>query len=473
MTVSMRHICVFLVVVLLQLSVSPLVCGKTVYVSSTEGNDANNGFSKEYPLKSIKESLSKADTVLLKAGDVFYEEIRLRGKFLGRYGNGRNPEVRGFRCLPYGLWQKFGENLWQIDLDDKRISGIYVEDDPRLNNIGGFYENSIDVNHGRKVQYQHELVEDWDFWQTEKHSKDVARDDFRTLTLYLKTDPNLLSLDLISGLTAMNVENSTIDGVNFKGFGFGLSAGSNTTIRNSHIDVIGGRTFLGYPSFICYGNGIEFYVGQTISDCLVEDCYVSRCYDCGITIQGSKSGKATPKNIKIRNNLISNCCQGWEDFLRNDDDVFYEDCVVSNNIFTDSGNSGFGYPKGRFKYCHILGNNNRPDLGLRIENNTFIGGNFYCGGSSTEGYKSNIWVKNKCYIEKGNYLLGNYDGSCDVIRVLSTNSVFSQSISRTSELKQYRSKTSDLDTEFIMKSDQAINRLKKIIVEVFLSNHLF
>ena len=88
--------------------------------------------------------------------------------------------------------------------------------------------------------------------------------------------------------------------------GHGISAKSNSTIRDCEIDAIGGKTQVGYEVFTSLGNGIEFYVSENIRDCLVENCQISRCYDCGISIQGSVCGLATPSNICIKNNFSRN-----------------------------------------------------------------------------------------------------------------------------------------------------------------------
>ena len=121
----------------------------------------------------------------------------------------------------------------------------------------------------------------------------------------------------------------------------------------------------------------------------------------------ARAGKATPRNIVFRNNLITDCCQGWEDFLRNDPDVKYENCRFENNIVVNAGESGFGYPESRKKRCNVLGNNYEGDRGMIIRNNTFVGGNYYCSGAYNGKYTSNRWVGNLHYIPRGAYLLSN------------------------------------------------------------------
>ena len=238
--------------------------------------------------------------------------------------------------------------------------------------------------------------------------------------------------------------------------------------RKYEIDAIGGRIIPEGRGYNCYGNGIEFYLGGStdIENCIVEDCYISRCYDCGITIQGSRGTTATPRNIYVRNNLIENCCQGWEDFLRNNKDVVYENCLFADNIILHSGNtSGFGYQKSRFKYCHILGNNVAGDKGMRIENNVFADGNFYCSGVYNNAYRSNLWSGNVCYIESGDFVLGEYFGQRDVLRVRKNKK------NSSNELSQYRKLTGDDTTKFvILTRRRVLNKANKLGKKFFKSH---
>jgi len=240
-------------------------------------------------------------------------------------------------------------------------------------------------------------------------------------------------------------------------------------VRNCHIDAIGGRMISEGDSFICYGNGVEFYVSSDISDCVVENCWISRCYDCGVTIQGQNSGRATPRNIIVRNNLIENCCQAWEDFLRNDNDVLFDNCRFEKNMVLNSGESGFNYPESRFKRCHILGNNTEGDRKMIIANNTFIGGNFYCSGAYDGQYKSNSWKWNVCYISPSSYLLGNYEGSRDVIRVPS----LSQSLLISASIRKYRRMTADRTTSFHVEDQEAISTRSAKAHDDYMKTHTY
>lgn len=433
---------------------------KSVYIS-INGDDANNGKSPETAVKTIaKAKTFTADTLFLKADDTFYEPLgQIQNVVVTRYGKGANPVICGLRQIKTPKWKNVGENLWQINLAEDNFTGAGTVGSFMQNNIGCVYEYDIDQIHGRKVQYRKELTQDWDIWQSEHFEKGTPVSEFDNLLLYLNQDPNHLRIAFSIYDNAVIMKNATLDGIDIKGYGFGVAAKSNSIIRNCNLDIIGGRTQIGYSLYTCYGNGIEFYVSQDIENCIVEYCTISRCYDCGITIQGSNSGKATPRNIRIHDNLISRCCQGWEDFLRNDSEVVYENCIFENNIVVNSGENGFGYPASRFKYCHVLGNNFKGDKGMIIRNNVFAGGNYYCSGAFEGKYMSNRWYGNVCYIKRGDYILSNYTGSKDVIRI-PTDKGSSKSLSEATfaAIADYRALTGDTTTKFIIYSPQRIQR---------------
>lgn len=444
--------------------------GRTIYVSSSEGLTGNSGDNVLRPIADIRKAINEADTILLKAGDVFFEGgLQLSGKMLSRYGQGVNPTICGFKRILTPRWTNVGKNEWRLNIKEDNYAGIILSGSSTSNNICVFHDYERDQIHGRKVWKKEEMAMDWDFWQTETLSN-AKGSEYDEVYLYLTEDPNRLKLEMSIYDQALRVSNGTVDGVNFVGFGFGISAGTRTTIRNCRIDAMGGRIIPEGKGYICYGNGIEFWIGGTNDkeDCLVENCYVSRCYDCGITIQGSGGTTATPRNIIIRNNLITNCCQGWEDFLRNNSDVKFENCVFENNIILRSGNTtGWGYAPSRFKYCHVLGNNFLGNKGMRIENNVFADGNFYCSGTYNNGYRSNHWKGNKCYLSPGDFVLGEYNGKRDVLRMNSTRR------KSFSEITRYRELTGDETTVFYVQSQKKVSARADKLERKFLKRNRY
>lgn len=452
------------------------VLDRKIYVSSSIGKETYDGHDKDHPTNDLQKALAEADEILLKAGDVFYTRtVDAKGKDISRYGEGENPILCGYKRIVTPRWEVVGNNVWRILLSDDNYSGVVVKGSSLSNNIGCIHEYDKDLIHGRKVQFKKELKEDWDIWQTERHDKEIPASEFDWLYLYYTGNPNELKLEFSTYETALQVENSTIDGIDIVGHGFGVAGGSKSIIRNCRIDAIGGRIFIGAKEYICYGNGIEFYINRNIQDCLVENCTISRCYDCAVTIQGSNSGQATPSNIIFRNNVIYDCCQAWEDFLRNDENVVYENCIFENNTILNSGNtSGFGYPESRFKYCHVLGNNSLGDKGMVIRNNTFIGGNWHCGNPYKGKYKSNVWEGNTCVIKRGDYLLGDYFGTSDVIRIPVEKGKFrSLKVATEDAIRRYRGMTGDSTTVFYIQSEKKVKARADKLEKKYLKKHKY
>ena len=462
-----------LVAFVICLTISIVTCrANSIYVSSSVGNDSYDGQSEARPVKTIVTALAKADTVLLKGGDVFYVgSLTISKKFLSRYGKGNNPTICGYKRVKVPRWKKVEQNVWCINLLEDNFTGIVIQGSSISNNICAFHDYEKDLIHGRKVWHKEELMEDWDFWQTETLSK-AKPEEYDNLYLYLEGNPNAMNLEMSIWDFALRADNAVIDGVNFIGFGTGILAGTKTIIRNCRVDAIGGRIIPESDTYVCYGNGIEFWVSGELDtrDCIVENCYVTRCYDCGITIQGSRGSTATPtpRNIHVINNLIEDCCQGWEDFLTNEDtNLKFIDCVFEDNIVLNSGNTtGFGYTKGRSKYCHVLGNNYLGNRGMIFRKNTFVGGNYLCAAKYDGAFKSNIWEGNICYIKRGEWLLRCINKGDEIIRIPVDEGEYRTLKAATDDaIRRYRELTGDNTTNFVImkekKIDRIINKLKR------------
>ena len=99
-----------------------------------------------------------------------------------------------------------------------------------------------------------------------------------------------------------------------------------------------------------------------------------------------------------------------------------------------------------------------------IRNNTFVGGNYYCSGAYNGQYKSNVWEGNTCIIKRGDFILSNYGGTKDVIRIPAEKGEFRSLKAATDDaIRRYRELTGDQTTRFVIKSERNINkRIKKI-----------
>lgn len=449
--------------------------GGIVYVSSSQGDDNNSGLSWNNPVKTIAKAITLGDTLLLKANDVFYEYVIVNRKYISKYGDGNNPEINGLRRLKGKPWKKESDSIWSIDMTSVQSDGYDVQGTSDLNNIGCFYDVDKDELHGRRCWEKADLQDDWDFFQTDIATYHKVKNScFDKLYLFYKGNPNDLNLSVTVGSHyGVKLYDSSVEHVTVKGFGTGgINLFGSSNVRNCRVDIIGGSMMLHGDVSCCLGNGIDFFVSSDAYDCVIENNYISRCYDCGGSIQGERSGKATPRNIVYRNNLITDCCQGWEDFLRNDKNVMFENCVFENNTVLNIGNTtGFGYPKIRFKYCHVLGNNYEGDRGMIIRNNMFIGGNYYCSGAYNGKYKSNVWSGNVCVLKRGDYILSNYWGTKDVIRIPTDKGSYRSITEATNDaIRRYRELTGDMTTKFVIKKEKTINTRINILKKKYLKN---
>lgn len=443
---------------------------RAIYVSSLDGDDKNTGLSPAVPLKTISVALERSDSVFLKAGDTFYETLPIKGKYVSRYGEGERPKFCGYKRIITPHWEKAGENIWRISLVENNYSGFIVNGPSKSNDIGCIHDYDTDEIHGKKVRFKNQLTNNWEIWQTERFDNDTPAEEFDSLYLYLTSDPNTMNLEFSVRDGACQMRNSTIDGLSFSGFGFGIAAKSNVTIRNCRLDAIGGRTFLGGEWYECYGNGIEFYVSENISDCLVEKNYITRCYDCAVTIQGANCGNSTPRNILIRKNLITNCGQAWEDWLNNNKDVVYQHCEFAENICLFSGETGFDYPDYRnVKRCHVLGYNTTGPKEMVIRNNIFVGGNYYCSTLYDGAYMTNIWKENTCYIDRSSYLLSDANGKIEQIFPPEQKNKVDDIIA----IEAYRERTGDNGTRFYFYSQRKIEKLASKLKKKYIKKYNF
>lgn len=443
---------------------------QTCYVSSSEGNDFNDGNANS-PFKTLARALrSKADTILLKSGDVFYERMDLDGRIVDKYGIGEKPILYGVKIPTKGTWEngllenntwiKCKSNIWRINLslDDKRYSGFKTNGASFLNNVGAVVNLATDdMNNCRKVPHYSDLIYNFDLWQDcpVEDTGSATPQDFNFLYMYFDGNPNEYDFGVTMATSAVSIQNGEVSNLNIKYWGFGIIFKDNVRISHCNIDGIGGYIQRGYHVWVLLGNGIESWISQGVRhNCMIEYCNVSRTFDCGATIQGSsKQNSIRAENIIFRNNTFRNCCQSFEEFLRGPEDTdLYYNCIFENNLSVDAGiNTGFRYYDNRYKKSHFLSNSNLRNTNLIIRNNLAINGNYYCAGAYKELYRQAQWQDNTCKIKRGQDLIGNYNGTADVITVPTEKGKYNNLKEATdSAISQYRFLTGDLTTKFII-----------------------
>lgn len=394
----MNRSLILLICIILVFSTLPLRCstpqrGTCVYVSNL-GSDENDGHDRNHPLKTISAAIKTGKDIKLRSGDVFYESISLKGQNLSAYGKGAKPKICGWKYLNNAKWENIDKFIWRLNLESNDFSGRTDKTFPFLNDIGLIIDTKTGFLYGLKKQclYKQDCVfkpanahmntwlkDEMDFAQTPNYGKNKLKSsDFNYLYLYSTRNPKEMNLAVSTYGNGITASNSVINGIAIEGFScHGIAAGSNVKITNCEIKYIGGAQQVGYPLWVRFGNGIEFYISKITENGYVAHNSISYTFDCGTTIQGSKRIGEYPKNIIIEQNKIFNCRQAFEYFLNNDDPNTGENydcvnCAFRNNICIDNGNNGFGLKE--ILDAHIISYQNDYISSIKIENNIFIGG---------------------------------------------------------------------------------------------------
>ena len=107
----------------------------TLYVSSSQGNDGNDGLTEKTPLRTIKKALRLRNDnlyLLLKCEDVFFESISgISDCIVESYGQGEKPVLCGFRILKNVMaWENDTlPGVWRLDMTrEENFAGFSMED---------------------------------------------------------------------------------------------------------------------------------------------------------------------------------------------------------------------------------------------------------------------------------------------------------------------------------------------------------
>lgn len=423
------------------------VNNKTYYVSSSIGNDSNNGLSEKSPFRSISSIKHKKNVVVkLKSGDVFFETISgFENTSIEIYGGSDNAVICGFKILKNKTaWIKTDTlGLWRLDLSKLSDFCGFLS---RNNNIGMIYDYDNDKVYGHNVPMKWDLKKHGDFFVSQYYKKDSAtKHPIKNIIFKFEGNPvncgTLMFSTPETGISNMN--NCKISYVSVVGFScHGICSCNNTTISKCTLDLIGGAIQYDLPYWIRYGNGIEFW--NACKNNTVTNCLISRVYDSGCTIQANCSMKANPQNIHFINNKFYHCRQAFEHFLNatNDYKPEYVNCSFSNNVAYLMGENEFS--SGEKRDADILSYEKTP-LGIEISNNTFWGAPYYCGYNFSSNIHDNV-----VYIYKGQYL-NHYHGIKDY------KTIYADSFK---DIKNYASRTGDNSKIFIVNQDD--NQYSKV-----------
>ena len=414
----------------------------TYFVSSSQGDDGNDGLTVRSPKQHISSiGVKKNARIRLKRGDVFFEQmIGYDNCVIDDYGHGNKPVLCGFKVLmnPQAWTYDEQEKLWKLDmLEEKNFAGCLhgnVADD-RINNFGFIYDPNSDIVYGRRVREKKELTGNGRFYLTDQFVPDSIKDEtFKWLRWKYDGDPrrikHLCFPMWLIGMRKLN--NCEVRNIAIVGFNFGVVGCNGTTVDNCQIDLIGGSVQLGYQYWVRYGNGVEYSWGN--HDNLVTNCLISRTYDCGATIQSSGNFRGSPKNIHFKRNLFYHCRQAFEFFLnaKNDFKPQYENCSFTDNVCYEMGENEFSTPQ--LRDANLLSYDGTVKS-ISIEGNTFYGSPYFCGAVFPKGLGGNT-----VYIYEGQYL-HNYHGKRTLPIVLANGE---------EEIEIYRKQSGDNSTISIL-----------------------
>lgn len=427
----------------------------TYYISSSLGNNANDGLTEKTPLHDISALPRKKDSrIRLLSDDIFFERVSsLENCILESYGEGERPLICGFKILTNPeAWKYSKEGFWFIDLcKEENFIGYLANkaaDKSSANNVGLIYDAKRDKVYGHLVQYKKELKEDGDFYMTELHKPaDIKENPLDTLWFKSSKNPQMMGNLCFSmnGVGISKVSSSIIRNVAVVGFScHGITSCQNTVIENCAIDLIGGQNFIKDRWWSRLGNGVEFWADEKgVSGNIVKDCLISRCYDCGVTIQGKGASIKNPRDIHFVNNRFYHCRQAFEHFINpsNQTHVVYDNCSFSGNICYEMGETEMNSPDAR---CANIMNYEERVRPLDISGNVFYGSAHYCGFCFASGMKNNL-----VYVMEGQYL-NHYHGKKNYQTIYGKTEA---------DIQAYKQKSGDESTIVILKPGSLKNYL--------------
>ncbi len=330
---------------------------QTFYVSSSQGNDNNSGLSSSSPWKSFKnlktQLLGPGDKVLLKSGDVWNEQLHLRGDGtaanpieLASYGTGNLPFIQRSNKLEDKCVVIESPSHWIIrDIEGANAKlGLYLR----------YYHDYFNQN----VTVENVFFSDMDIWDVRTEDTNFEYSFNSAIFVGGKIDQNNQFSNVLNGLTVRNsgFENCTA------GFLTGWyfperykSRITNLTIDNVYstrvsagglmLNNVDGAYITKFRTFEPCGQNGSFIWGSTggiLSSCnniTLDNCSFAdtdrmwpddtKGDGCGFDIDGENT------NITIRNTVFANNEGPGLLFLSTygatNDNVLIEDCTFYNN----------------------------------------------------------------------------------------------------------------------------------------------
>lgn len=375
-------------------SKSSVPSARTIYyVSSSEGNDANDGLSPERPLQSLQKvnelPLEEGDAVLFRRGDLFRGCVRSHvGCTYSAYGKGPKPRLYGSPCnaAREGEWRETDQkNVWAYSLPLKQDVGTLVFDEGdkgcamKVMKVRHEDGSTTHIETGEPFADYHDLHRDLDFWHDYQETGTVylcseegnPSERFEDIELLVKTH-------IIYAKSGVTIDNLCLKYCGAHGIGAGTV--TSLDVSNCEIGWIGGsiqaENLFGRSHPTRYGNAIEIYGG--CGHFSVDHCFIYQVYDAGITHQFSSGGAESIRMeyVSYTNNLVEDCVYAIEYFLgkASDDNAsrLMSNVRIEDNILLRAG-EGWGRQRPDKDTPALLkswGHHN-PAIGFIVKDNIF------------------------------------------------------------------------------------------------------
>lgn len=348
-----------------------IVSGEEYYISSSIGNDNNDGLSESTPWRTISklnnQPLIPGDKILFKSSDSWRLPLDSYINFKSgnesdyitytSYGKGDKPLFLGSVVTIKSEWRlldRFNKYWVYTNIYPYEVGNIILN----TNQVAIKKSTINDVRYGNSGDYYY------------KHQYPPI--------VYIKspTNPtqyyNTIEIVLSKSIFYLGSNNYTIiDGIALKNgayLGIEMNGGHDIIIRNTDISYIGGGLSNTPP--VRWGNAIQSWnAGYNI---LVENNNIWEIWDAALTTQGGIGNKS---NVVFRNNQVWNSVYCFEYFnwpaTITDGIIFdHNTCVnTGQNVWKEFGNQRKGYDSGPdcFRFGHNKNVNNTR--GVVVTNN--------------------------------------------------------------------------------------------------------
>lgn len=281
------------------------------YVSSSEGDDGNDGLTPKTALKTLKKisnfPIRAGDSILLKRGDQWNEKFKLQWSgssgnpiYIDAYGTGKKPRITGVTTMDPEAWTQVGDTgiFYQVTGRPYGVfeDGVKIIDDDRYN-----------IPDGNKTQGNSNLTGSGGDWYFDK----------LTFTLYYKPTSGVPS--------DHTVQYST------RSAGIYISEKSFLEIRNINISYVG-------------GTAIHVNASDHIT---VDNCDISYTFEKGISFRNSRG------YCIATNNTIAHVGDGiyWMEYnkgpnLAANNTISYCNYVVGGSQYNNNDGHAIGMQNG-------------------------------------------------------------------------------------------------------------------------------